>query len=180
MPSINEVLERVSRVRPDAIDDETKAAWLLALDGQLFRDVILRHRVHPGPRRIGPTGVCPVCGGYGLDEDGKPRDPEGDEEPVPPAYHCALDYSSCGLCGWTELPKYPRKFPEDGDMALLVPAPHDELYDQYIMTRIDFINREIDNYNNSTAAYLSSLDEWRREYHRTHAPVGPCGFRNLV
>ena len=37
MPSINEVLERVNRARPDAIDDETKAAWLLELDGQLYR-----------------------------------------------------------------------------------------------------------------------------------------------
>ena len=34
MPSINEVIERVNRARPDAIDDETKAAWLLELDGQ--------------------------------------------------------------------------------------------------------------------------------------------------
>ena len=33
MPSINEVIERVNRSRPDAIDDETKAAWLLELDG---------------------------------------------------------------------------------------------------------------------------------------------------
>ena len=37
MPSINEVIERVNRARPDAIDDETKAAWLLELDGQLYR-----------------------------------------------------------------------------------------------------------------------------------------------
>ena len=29
MPSINEVIERVNRARPDAIDDETKAAWPL-------------------------------------------------------------------------------------------------------------------------------------------------------
>ena len=36
MPSINEVIERVNRARPDAIDDETKAAWLLELDGQLY------------------------------------------------------------------------------------------------------------------------------------------------
>ena len=35
MPSINEVIERVNRARPDAIDDETKAAWLLELDGEL-------------------------------------------------------------------------------------------------------------------------------------------------
>ena len=52
MPSINEVIERVNRARPDAIDDETKAAWLLELDGQLYRETILRHRARgQGTRR---------------------------------------------------------------------------------------------------------------------------------
>ena len=48
MPSINEVIERVNRARPDAIDDETKAAWLLELDGQLYRETILRHQLTSG------------------------------------------------------------------------------------------------------------------------------------
>ena len=43
MPSINEVIERVNRARPDAIDDETKAAWLLELDGQLYRETAPAH-----------------------------------------------------------------------------------------------------------------------------------------
>ena len=34
MPSINEVIERVGRVRPDAYDDKTKAGWLIELDGK--------------------------------------------------------------------------------------------------------------------------------------------------
>ena len=46
MPSINEVIERVNRARPDAIDDETKAAWLLELDGQLFR-VSIAKKTYP-------------------------------------------------------------------------------------------------------------------------------------
>ena len=37
MPSINEVIERVNRARPDAIDDETKAAWLLENEPDLMR-----------------------------------------------------------------------------------------------------------------------------------------------
>lgn len=45
MPTINEVLERTARVRPDAYDDKTKAGWLIELDGKLYREVILRHRV---------------------------------------------------------------------------------------------------------------------------------------
>lgn len=36
MPTINEVLERVSRSRPDAVDDREKAKWLIELDGQIY------------------------------------------------------------------------------------------------------------------------------------------------
>jgi len=41
--TINKVIERVGRVRPDAYDDGTKAAWLLELEGRLRREVIGRH-----------------------------------------------------------------------------------------------------------------------------------------
>lgn len=63
MPSINEVIERVNRARPDAIDDETKAAWLLELDGQLYRETILRHQLTSGrgPRDPSPS-VPPAAG----------------------------------------------------------------------------------------------------------------------
>lgn len=39
MPSINEVLERVQRARPDAVDDREKAQWLIELDGQIYNDL---------------------------------------------------------------------------------------------------------------------------------------------
>lgn len=178
MPSINEVLERTNRVRPDAVDDETKAAWLIELDGQLFREVILRHRVHPGPCKTGPAGVCPVCGGWGLDEDGEPNEPVEGEKPTPPRWSCVLDFSYCEECGWTELPKYPKRFPEDGDAPeLLVPAPYDGLYDLYIWSKVDFTNREMENYNNSAAAYNAALDEWKKAYNRAHMPIGARVFR---
>lgn len=178
MATINEVLERTNRVRPDAIDDGTKAAWLIELDGQLFREVILRHRVHPGPCKRGPVEVCPMCGGFGLDGDGEPGEPEEGGRPEQPLYHCRLDYSECALCGWTELPEYPRFFPEEGDEPeLLVPAPYDGLYDLYLWSKIDFVNREMENYNNSAAAYNAALDEWKKAYNRTHIPAGPRGFR---
>lgn len=47
MPTINEVLERTARTRPCAIDDETKAAWLLELEGQLRTEFYPRY--------------CPLC-----------------------------------------------------------------------------------------------------------------------
>ena len=180
MPSINEVLERVNRARPDAIDDETKAAWLLELDGQLYREVILRHRLHPqGARPIrkaaepptagqtsgsglhGPAGVCPVCGSTEI------------------FYDRAMDCSSCQACRWSELPEYPRNYPEDGDKPLLVPAPYDGLYDLYLMSKSDFYLRELDNYNNSALAYNTALDEWKKAYHRSHAPIGAGYYKNV-
>lgn len=162
MPSINEVIERVNRARPDAIDDETKAAWLLELDGQLFQEVILRHRLTSGRGLHGPVGVCPVCGAAeGLRWDR------------------VMDSNSCADCGWNDLPEYPKSFPEDGDKPLLVEAPYDGLYDLYLMSKVDFYNREADNYNNSALAYNAALDEWRKQYHRRHLPIGGGGLTGL-
>lgn len=115
MPSINQVIERVSRVRPDAYDDDTKGGWLVALDGVLFNEVAMTH--------------------------------EG------------------------ERPTIPQSYPEDGDVPLFVGAPYDRLYDLYLMAQIDFHNRDMEDFNNSTAMYNAALDDWKRWYHRNHKPV---------
>ena len=64
-----------------------------------------------------------------------------------------MDSNLCPACGWTDLPDFPKAFPEDGDKPLLVEAPYDGLYDLYLMSKVDFYNREADNYNNSALAY---------------------------
>lgn len=38
--TINEVLSRVRAIKPDALSDETKAEWLLRLEGRIFEEVI--------------------------------------------------------------------------------------------------------------------------------------------
>ena len=175
MPSINEIIERVAAVRPDAYDDETKAAWLIELEGKLYREVILRHKLTPGLAYKGPVKECPVCKGLGLEEPA-----EGEErEPMPPEYNRVMDFSFCPVCEWTELPKVAEAFPEDGDLPLLVGAPHDRLYDLYLMAQLDFYNREYDNYNNSVTAFNAALDEWRQIYHRTHLPLPGGYYQNL-
>lgn len=190
MPSINEVIERANRARPDAIDDETKAAWLMELDGQLFRETILRHRLTPGRRARGPLeGVCPVCGGLGEDNR-ETADPDAEqdtqagaaEEAADPAalyYDPVMDCCSCPACRWSELPEYPEAYPEDGDKPLLVEAPYDGLYDLYLFSKVDFCNRETENYNNSALAFNTALDDWRKQYHRTHLPIGAGGVTGL-
>lgn len=162
MPTINEVLERVNRARPDAIDDETKAAWLLELEGKLWREVYLRHKGMPGRMHAGPVRVCPEC-----------------EETDGVVYDMAHDWSRCTACGWTDAPDYPKKFPEDGDMALLVGAPYDRLYDLYVFAQADALNRETDNYNNSVTAFNAALDDFKKDYHREHPPLGAGYWKKL-
>ena len=128
MPTINEVLERVNRVRPDAFDDDTKASWLLELDGKLYHEVFLRHFLNTDDA----------------------------------------------------IPKYPMSYPEDGDASLLVSNPYDNLYDLYLMAQIDFHNQEGENYNNSALAFNTALDEFKKEYHRTHLPVGIGSYQNVM
>lgn len=162
MPSINEVIERAARLRPDCYDDETKAGWLIELDGKLYREVVLRHKLTPGEAVKGKTvTVCPECGSEDIYYDG------------------AMDCCSCQACRWSELPSVPTAYPEDGDKPLLVGSPHDRLYELYLLAQADFYNREMDNYNNSVSAYNAAVDEWRQSYHRTHAPVSTGGFANL-
>ena len=36
-----------------------------------------------------------------------------------------------------------------------------------------------DNYNNSALAYNAALDEWRKQYHRRHLPIGGGGLTGL-
>lgn len=41
MPTINEVIERVDRVKPVVnIDDQDKARWLIELDGRIWREIV--------------------------------------------------------------------------------------------------------------------------------------------
>lgn len=128
MVTVNEVLERVSRVRPDAYDDKTKAGWIAELDGKVRAEVYGRH--------------------------------------IP-----------CKDCPW--LPAPVTASPEDWDKPLLIPAPNERVYELYVLAQVDFYNREYDNYNNSAAAFNTALDQWRQHFHRTHAPTGCGGVRNL-
>ena len=39
MPTISEVIERVSRSKPNVIEEKDKARWLLTLDGRVYEEV---------------------------------------------------------------------------------------------------------------------------------------------
>lgn len=41
MPTINEVIERVERIKPVVnIEDQEKARWLIELDGRIWREIV--------------------------------------------------------------------------------------------------------------------------------------------
>ena len=113
MPSINEVLERVGRSRPDAVDDREKAQWLIELDGQLYRTLTSAD----------------------------------DPDKTPPA-----------------------AFPEDGDKALLVPAPWDRIYDLYVMAMVEFEMRDYEEYQNTYALFNQAMTDFRAFWRREHVP----------
>ena len=115
MVTINEVIERINKTFPDAIDDDIKAKWIIDLEGRLYKEVYLTHT--------------------GNDE-----------------YELVKEY------------------PKDGGKELFVKPPYDNLYDLYIVAQTDLVNREADNYNNSAMVFNTALDEFKKEYHRTHTP----------
>ncbi|MBQ3557867.1 MAG: hypothetical protein IJA11_08760 [Oscillospiraceae bacterium] len=39
MPSINEVIERVKRTKPNTTEDKDQARWLITLDGRVYEEV---------------------------------------------------------------------------------------------------------------------------------------------
>ena len=41
MPSINEVIGRVDALRPNALEEQDKARWLVELDGRNYREVTM-------------------------------------------------------------------------------------------------------------------------------------------
>lgn len=46
--TINKAMEQAARVRSDAFDDETKAGWLLELEGRIREEVIRTHEREDG------------------------------------------------------------------------------------------------------------------------------------
>lgn len=153
MPSIRDIIYREGLARPDVYPEESKARWLLELEGKLYREVIMTHCLTAGNRRQGPEAVCAGCGRSDRLE-----------------YNRSLDMTRCG-CGWDNGPEYPEKYPDDVDAPLLVDAPYDNLYDLYIRAQVDLANRESDNYNDSASLFEQAKHEWQRRYHQTHRPV---------
>lgn len=42
MPTINQIIEKTDRVKPNVYDEQTKADWLCRLDGRISRQVMMQ------------------------------------------------------------------------------------------------------------------------------------------
>ena len=64
------------------------------------------------------------------------------------------------------LPKYTPDTP--GDTVLLAEPPYDDMYLWYMVSLMDFLNGEIERYNNSSKLFQNIWDEHQRFYLRSH------------
>lgn len=55
---------------------------------------------------------------------------------------------------------------------LIAIAPYDRLYVEYLLSKIDFTNREWDSYNNTASQFNQSYKEFAAYYNRTHMHKG--------
>lgn len=62
---------------------------------------------------------------------------------------------------------------DDINAELIVSAPFDVIYPTYLQMKIDEANGETTRYNNSSAMFNSQLQNYRRDYNRTHVAIAP-------
>ena len=63
-----------------------------------------------------------------------------------------------------------NEWPEK-DAVLLMPAPHEEIYQLYLICKIDYYNQEMSLYANDLVFYNAALAEAKAWYRRHHRPV---------
>ena len=66
-----------------------------------------------------------------------------------------------------------NKWPAE-DQQLLMPSPHDEIYQLYLICKIDYYNQEMSMYANDLSMYNAALKEACAWYRRKNRP-SRCG-----
>ena len=57
------------------------------------------------------------------------------------------------------------------ETELLVPAPYDDIYINWLESQIDYANAEYGKYNNSATAYNNAYSAFEKYYNRQHMPI---------
>lgn len=197
--TIQEAIDRVDLLRPNATERSHKIKWLSELDGLITREILSQHA--PEIWRLEVTG-------------GESADWEETKELIPERVIAGLDPRLIitgnsttytihlnGRKQTTAVPAvkaYARAeeafrygYAEDGDFTisavddadftgytddtaqdteLLAPYPYDEIYVHYINRQIDLQNQELDKYNNDTSLFNNAYDTLGDFWTRTHMP----------
>ena len=163
---VKEAIKRADLLRPNALGDEQKAAWLHDLDGQLAE----------------------FFGRYWLTES-KPSDwqtnwtdyyvNKGTERK--PIYAkvtgtTAPEWESGKYYKYKTAPE--NQFPQV-DVELLTPPPYDEIYVLWLACKIDYYHQEMDLYANDSAIYEQALAEMRAWWRRGHVPACSTKWEGL-
>lgn len=67
-------------------------------------------------------------------------------------------------------PPIPVEWPEDGP-ELLMPAPHDEIYQLYLMARIDYSQEDMELYQMDSAMSDKAISDARAWWRRNNRPA---------
>ena len=152
MATINQILERVSRLRPvQAAEDADLARWLLELEGRLWDELAGESALPRPPRpQEEPTGEE-----TGEEEGTVPS------TPLTPAWPPAVPA---------------RAWPADGDMPLLAPAPYDRLYDLWLTAQLEFALQEYAGYNNTISLFNEASQAFAAWFRRRFPGKPRHGF----
>lgn len=150
MATINQILERVSRLRPvQAAEDADLARWLLELEGRLWDELAGESALprppeppEPQPEGTGEEGTVPST-------------------PLTPAWPPAAPA---------------RAWPADGDMPLLAPAPYDRLYDLWLTAQLEFALQEYAGYNNTISLFNEASQAFAAWFRRRFPGKPRHGF----
>lgn len=63
-------------------------------------------------------------------------------------------------------------YPDDMDKKLLIPAPFEDCYTLFLEAKIDYYNREYENYNNSAMMFEAQYSEYKKAYIRENPVKG--------
>lgn len=89
------------------------------------------------------------------------------------AWVCDLDGQLAEMFG---VEPYTSTWPED-DRELLMPPPYEEIYQMYLICKIDYYNQEMGLYTNDSAVYNDYMAEAVAWYRRKQRPRGSGNWR---
>lgn len=153
MATINQVMERVSRLRPvQALDDADMAKWIIELEGRMWNVLVASSEIPWRKLR------------QKQEEIGEEKNQELPMIPLVPAWPPASP---------------PKTWPEDGDKPLLAPAPYDRVYDYWLISNIEFALREYTNYQNTYQMFNEAYQEFSAWFRRKFRGKPTHGFTHV-